>query len=79
MELVCDARYAFPDATIDIYLDSSTESVVRMLNERGLLVSRNIELSPRTRVARVETIPNSGSRVALNEKCPSKPLNPSGG
>ncbi len=72
MELIRDARDAFPDATVDIYLDSSTESVVRMLNERGLLVTRDIELSPRTRVARVETISIGDSNLLLNTTLPNK-------
>ena len=62
MELIRHAREAFPDATIDIYLDPSTEAVVRTLQEQGLLKSQVIELSPRTRVARVEDLhPNDSS------------------
>ncbi len=45
VELIHDARQAFPDATIDIFLDSSTEPIVRTLNERGLIASQQIELS----------------------------------
>ncbi len=56
IELIVDARSGFPDATIDVYLDSETEQVVRSLNEKGLIESREIRLSPKTRVARIEHI-----------------------
>ena len=56
IELIVDARNAFPDATIDVYLDNDTELVVRALNEQRLIESREIRLSPKSRVARIECI-----------------------
>ncbi len=79
VELIHDALQAFPDATIDILLDSSTEPIVITLNERGLIASQQIELSPRTRVARVEGIRYGDSTAILNEKRPNNPMDRSGG
>ena len=56
IELILDARNTFPDATIDVYLDDKTELVIRSLNELHLIVSREISMSPETRVARIEHI-----------------------
>ncbi len=79
VELIHDARRAFPDATIDIFLDSSTEPIVRTLNERGLIASQQIELSPRTRVARVESIRPGESTALLNERRRNNSMDRSGG
>lgn len=63
LELIRNAREAFPEATIDIALGDKTGPIVRQLNLEGLLVSQEIQLSPQTRVARVEEIkPNATKR-----------------
>ena len=56
IELIVDARSGFPDATIDICLGGETEPVVRSLNNLGLIESREIRMSPKSRVARIEHI-----------------------
>ena len=56
MELILDARNAFPNAIIDIYLDCDTENLVRTLHEHNLIESREIQLSSKTRVARIEQL-----------------------
>jgi|688.fasta_scaffold274729_3 hypothetical protein len=55
-DLIKDAREGFPDATIDVYLDKETSSIVKALVERGLIEIVEIALSPKTRVARIETL-----------------------
>ena len=61
MELIVDARNEFPDATINIDLDNDTEAAVRGLKEQHLIETREIQLSPRTRIARIEYIATQGA------------------
>lgn len=56
LELIRDASKSFPKAVIWISLDSSTEVVVRTLNENSMIVSTEIELNPGSRVAKVISI-----------------------
>ena len=55
-KLIKDARLGFPDATLDVYLDDDTQPIVQTLVERKLIAIREVELSPKTRVARIEHV-----------------------
>jgi hypothetical protein len=82
LELIRDASKSFPKAVIWISLDSSTEVVVRTLNENSMIVSTEIELNPGSRVAgqrdavRYPAFPRRSVppiRAAGNQKCHSIP------
>ncbi len=73
IELIRDAWERFSGYSIYIWLDPITEGVVRTLNEQAMIVSREIELAPRTRVARVVSISGGDSKTTPTEKLPNRP------
>jgi hypothetical protein len=54
--LIKDAREGFPDATLDIHLDVETRPIVDALVARRLIEITEIELSPKTRIARIDKV-----------------------
>ena len=54
--LICDARSMFPDAMLYVYLDDETRPILRELSNRGQVTWTEIDISPRTRMARIESI-----------------------
>jgi hypothetical protein len=54
--LIKDARASFPNSTLDIHLDLETRPIVDTLVARGLIEITEIELGPKTRIARVDKV-----------------------
>ena len=54
--LISDARRIFPHAILYVYLDDETRPVVDSLVQRSLIDTTEVEVSPKTRFARIDKI-----------------------
>jgi hypothetical protein len=62
--LLCDAKSIFPEAMLYVCLDDETRPILSELSNRGQVTWTEIEISPRTRMARIENIHRSdGART----------------
>ena len=56
LELIDDARTRIADGFVDILLDNRTNAIVTSLVDRGQICVTEIQLSPKTRIARIDKV-----------------------